>query len=68
MPLTRMQVLDDVETAFQAGPVTTTQLQAAAARAGAHPDVLALLQGLPPRQFATPRDIWPYLPDLPVGV
>jgi hypothetical protein len=20
-----------------------------------------------PRQFATPRDIWPYLPDLPVG-
>jgi hypothetical protein len=68
MALTRMQVLDYVETAFRSGPITTAQLQAAAERNGANPDILLLLRELPPRQFATPRDIWPYLPDLPVGI
>jgi hypothetical protein len=67
MALTRMQVLDHVENAFAAGPITTAQLQAAAERNGAHLDILVLLRELPPRRFATPRDIWPYLPDLPVG-
>lgn len=68
MSLTRIQVLDYVETAFASGPITTAQLVAAAQHNGAHPDVLGVLSELPPRQFATPRDIWPYLPDLPVGV
>jgi hypothetical protein len=67
MALTRLQVLDHVETAFTTGPVTTAQLLAAAERNGADPDVLMLLRDLPAQQFASPRDIWPYLPDLPVG-
>ncbi|MGY1836048.1 DUF2795 domain-containing protein [Blastococcus sp. SYSU DS0510] len=68
MALTRIQVLDHVGAAFDSGPVTTSQLQDAAARNGADADVLDLLRDLPPRQFTSPRDIWPYLPDLPVGV
>jgi hypothetical protein len=68
MTLTRMQILDYVETAFGQGPITTEQMREAAARNGADTDVLLLLRELPTRQFAHPREIWPYLPDLPVGV
>ncbi|MGY1827586.1 DUF2795 domain-containing protein [Blastococcus sp. SYSU DS0541] len=68
MAITRIQILDSVGPAFDSGPVTTAQLRDAAERSGAHPDVLVLLRHLPARQFASPRDIWPYLPDLPVGV
>ncbi|OMQ15074.1 hypothetical protein A7K94_0212060 [Modestobacter sp. VKM Ac-2676] len=67
MPLTRTQVLDHIETAFGNGPITSTQLRQAAADHGADTDVLVLLGALPERQFRGPRDLWPYLPDLPVG-
>ena len=53
----RSQILDYVESA----------LGEAAGRIGADDAVLQMLRDLPPRQFASPPDIWPYLPDLPVG-
>jgi hypothetical protein len=68
MTLSRVQILDYIENAFGDGPVTTEQIGEAAARNGADPAVLFLLRQLPSRQFASPRDLWPYLPDLPVGV
>jgi hypothetical protein len=68
MTLTRMQILDYVEEAFGRGPITTEQMREIAAGNGAEPDVLIMLGELPSRTFTSPRDIWPYLPDLPVGV
>lgn len=68
MALTRMQILDYVEEAFGRGPITAEEIREVAARNGADPDVLIMLGELPSRTFTSPRDIWPYLPDLPVGV
>lgn len=68
MALTRMQILDYVEDSFGSGPITTEELREAAAHKGADAAILIMLAELPPRTFSSPREIWPYLPDLPVGV
>jgi hypothetical protein len=68
MTLTRIQVLDYVGDAFGRGPITTEEMRKVASRNGADPDILILLDELPARSFTSPREIWPYLPDLPVGV
>jgi hypothetical protein len=65
--VTRMQILDYVEEAFERGPITTQQMCDTAARKGPETEVLALLGEIPPRNFISPREIWPYLPELPVG-
>lgn len=67
MALTRMQILDFVGDAFDRGPITTKEMRKVASRNGADPDILILLEELPARSFTSPREIWPYLPDLPVG-
>ena len=67
MTLTRAQVLDYIQHAFQSGPITTEQMREVAAMNGAPGDVLVLLDRLPPVRLANPREIWPYLPDLPIG-
>ncbi|KGH45215.1 hypothetical protein IN07_18645 [Modestobacter caceresii] len=67
MTTTRTQVLDHIEAAFGHGPVTSDEMREAALASGADQDVLFLLDALPDRQFTSPREIWPHLPDLPVG-
>ncbi|WP_092555998.1 DUF2795 domain-containing protein [Actinoplanes derwentensis] len=62
-----MELVQHLETAFAAGPVTSAGLLDAATVSAARPAVLAVLEQLPKRSYGTIRDLWYELPDLPVG-
>lgn len=67
LPVTRLEVLDAVDAAFDRAPVDTDDLIEAALRAGARPAVLELLRRLPSRQFVRPHELWETLPEVPLG-
>lgn len=65
--VTRMQLLELVEGAFTRTGATKEDIVATARDHHANPAVLQALDRLDPnRKFATVRDMWADLPDLPV--
>lgn len=65
--VTRVQVVGFMEGVFDQGALTTAALVQCAASAGAPPGVLAVLDRLDDRLFRDVRELWRYLPELPVG-
>lgn len=63
----RVQVADLVADAFGPSGAHRSEILAAAVRGGAPPELLVELERLPDRSFTTMRDLWDYLPDIPVG-
>lgn len=67
-PVTRMELVDHVETAFTTGPVTRGDLLAVATASHARPEVIAVLQRLPESApYRSVRDLWSELADVPVS-
>jgi hypothetical protein len=65
--VTRIELADHVESAFNLGSATRGDLVAAATASQARPEVVALLRGLPDGQFRSLRELWRDLADVPVG-
>jgi hypothetical protein len=65
--VTRTELAHHVHAAFAGGPTTRDRLLAHATGSHARPEVLAILHRLPDKTFATVRDLWYHLDDLPVG-
>ena len=65
--VTRMELVDHIESAFESGPATRSALLAAAATSHARPEVIELLQRLPDIRYRHVRDLWHQLADVPVG-
>lgn len=64
--LTRLQVADALGDAFGPRGTDKATLLASAVAHGVHPDVVAVLERLPAdRRFASMRELWPYLPEVP---
>lgn len=64
--VTRMELLDAVETAFAGGRASRDEMLAAAREAGARPMVAETIRTLPDVTLRTPRELWAHLPELPV--
>ena len=67
-PVTRMEILDAITDAFASPPATKDQIVAAAEDSRSRRDLVALLSQLPNSTFSDVRDLWSYLPDVPVDV
>ncbi|GAA1382544.1 DUF2795 domain-containing protein [Catellatospora chokoriensis] len=65
--VTRSELVDHIEFAFATGAVTKADLLAAAAASNARPQVVVAVQQLPDQTFATVRDLWRHLADMPIG-
>lgn len=67
VPVSRVEIADSVETAFDTGPVLRTELVAAAQLAGARPELLTTLEELPGDEpFGQLRQLWTHLSHLPI--
>lgn len=67
-PVTRVEILDLLDSTFTAGPVSRTALVGAARSLGARVELLDLLEHLPERQYTHQRELWVDLPHVPVGL
>lgn len=67
MTVTRTELATHIEAAFMSGPATRDRILAYAAGSHARPDVIALLQGLPDKPYASIRDLWYELGHIPIG-
>lgn len=65
-PVTRTEILDLVEGAFDGVPPRGEDLVIAAIEQDARPAVIDVLRSLPSQPFRNRTDLWTYLPDLPV--
>lgn len=65
--VTRMELVDHIETAFHTGPATRNELLAAATASHARPEVIEVLHRLADTPYRTVRDLWSDLADLPVS-
>jgi hypothetical protein len=66
--LTRLDIADLVQDAFQPPGATRDEILAAATRNGVPPRVIELLHAIPDRRFRSMRELWVHLPDLDVEV
>lgn len=66
MTVTRIEIADAVEAAFEHPPVSKSDLLARATASRAHVGVLDALARLPERDFRYLRDLWTHLPGIPV--
>jgi hypothetical protein len=66
-PVTRREILDAVGAAFTGTPASAEAMLTAARDAHARPETITVLQQLPPTHFRSIRDLWAYLPDVPVN-
>lgn len=64
--VTRLEIADLIEDAFGSAGTDRAALLAAAATKGAHPVVVDKLGELPDRRFRSMRELWDYLPEVPV--
>ena len=64
--VTRLEIAQYLGQAFLAGAADRGALLAAAENA--RPDVREVLQQLPERRFASLRNVWEDLPNVPVGL
>ena len=60
--VTRVEVIDAIETAFKKAPLTKEDLVAAAEHAGVRRPIIELLERLPRRIYRRPADMWDELP------
>lgn len=67
-PVTRMEILDAIDTAFTSKPTSKAHILATAEDSRARAELVALLRDLPDRSFYDVRELWNYLPDVPVEV
>jgi Protein of unknown function (DUF2795) len=65
--VTRAEVASHVEAAFATGPATRDSLLAYAVGSHARPEIITVIQRLPKANYATIRDLWYHLADVPVG-
>lgn len=65
--VTRIELVDHIETAFTGGAATRGQLLDAATASHARPEVIAVLQRLPEQRYRNLRELWPELADVPVS-
>jgi hypothetical protein len=64
--VTRIEVIDALEPAFDQAPLTRTALITAARDAAAPTQVVQLLESLPERVYRRPADMWDELPGVPI--
>jgi hypothetical protein len=64
--ITRLDIIDLIESAFATGPATREALLATATAGHARPQMIALLDRLPDKTYSSPRDLWYDLPDVPL--
>lgn len=67
MTVTRREIAAAVRGPLSRGALSREQLVAAAAAEGARSDVRELLAQLPDHRYGRLTDLWPALPDVPVG-
>jgi hypothetical protein len=65
--VTRIELVDHIETAFHTGKATRGDLLAAAAASHARPEVIETLQRLRDTSYRQVRDLWAELEDVPVS-
>jgi hypothetical protein len=65
-PVTRTEILDLVDGAFDGEMPRTEDLVTVAIEHDARPAVIDVLRSLPSQPFQNRADLWTYLPDLPV--
>lgn len=66
--VTRIEIADHVESAFETGPATRDDLIAAARTTDARPALLETLSALPDRSYGELRQLWTELTDVPIGL
>ena len=67
-PVTRMELVDHIETVFTAGAASRSDLLAAATASHARPEVIEVLRRLPETAaYRSVRDLWSELADVPVS-
>jgi hypothetical protein len=64
--VTRLEIADLVEDAFGPAGADRATLLAVATEKGAHPVVVEKLGELPDRRFRIMRELWDFLPDVPI--
>lgn len=65
--VTRMELVDHIESAFGTGPATRSDLLAAATASDARQEVFEVLGRLSDASYRTVRDLWRDLADLPIS-
>ncbi|MGP4115506.1 hypothetical protein ACTWP5_31995 [Streptomyces sp. 4N509B] len=64
--VTRVEIADHLGALFERGTADRAEILAAAA--GARPEVLEVLRQVPDRGYASLRQLWEHLPEIPVGL
>lgn len=65
--VTRVEVIDHIGQAFGTGPLTRSDLVAAAGHSGARAEVVDVLGRLPDgHKFTRPHELWHDLADIPI--
>lgn len=67
-PVTRVEIADHLETAFDGGPVCRQELVDAAVASTARTAVVEVLAGLPDRSYSQLRQLWEDLSEVPIGL
>jgi hypothetical protein len=67
LPVTRVEIVEHVAAAFDGEPSARDQLLELARQRGARSAVLRALEELPHGPFRQVRDLWPFLPDMPIA-
>lgn len=65
-PVTRTEILDLIDAAFEDDIPRTEDLVTAAIQQDARPAVIDILRSLPVQPFQKRTDLWTYLPELPI--
>ena len=66
--VTRLELVEHVESAFAGGPAKRADLIDAAIASRARPEVVGLLRGLPDIEYRRVRDLWEHLSETPIGL
>lgn len=65
--VSRTEIVEHLDGAFEVEPTTRAKLVSVASTHGARAEVVAVLERLPDIRFHRLADLWPELPDVPVG-
>lgn len=68
MTVTRVDIAEYTISAFTTAPATRDDLLSAAVAGSAPPGLIEVLESLPEGRYNSLRDLWPELPDVPVGL
>ena len=66
--LSRVEIAEHIETAFDGSRRLRDDLMAEATRTSARSAVLDALGGLPDRPYRKLGDVWPHLPTMPIDL